>query len=329
MKEWFNYLAEQTLSPLQNSNAICALDKTGLLFVGGDDATEFLQNQLSHDIQLINPKRAQLSSLSTAKGRLLGIFHVIAVEGGYILAMPMSIVADIQRHLQKFIIMSKVVVADISDSFALFSIIADNENLIADEIFPAETYQVYQSDSLICIRLPTMADRNRFLILCNDAGESIDLWDQLSQNLTINDSAQWQLQNIEAGIPSIYPATSEAFVLQMCNLHVIDGVSFKKGCYPGQEIVARMQYLGKLKRRMYLAELSSPDCPVPGDELRTADSPDRDGSGKIVDAVQIKKNKCLMLFVAQIEKAENDQLVLHDRPEGQINIKPLPYSFQV
>lgn len=326
MKLWSEFLLKQQIQPLQNINTLCSLDQTGLLYVGGEDATDFLQNQLSNDIHFIDENTVQLSSFSNAKGRMLGIFRVIKIDGGYLLLLPADILATIQQELQKFILMSKVILADISDSFARFSLTTDQQELVSDKIFPGKIDQVYQSDSLIVVRLQCSANHYRFLILGNDEQETINLWNKLSQNLTINDSMSWRLQEIEAGIPTIYPATVAAFVLQMSNLQLINGVSFKKGCYPGQEVVARMQYLGKLKRRMYLAEINSKNCPKPGDELCSRGSDKTDGSGKVVDAVLTDPEHCVLLFIAQIAKAEAEELVLFDQPETEIKLKTLPYS---
>lgn len=327
MKKWFDFISTQIAQPLQDNNVLCALNETGLLYVGGDDATDFLQNQLSNDIHGIDAGLAQLSSLSTAKGRMTGIFRVVKIDGGYLLILPKSILADIQQQLQKFIIMSKVLLADISDSFAIFSVTGKHNELFEKDIYPAGLNQVYQSDSLISIHIPSVPGRSRFLMLDNNAEEAIGLWRQLSKDLTVNDSTHWRLQEIEAGIATVYPATAGAYVLQMSNLHLIDGVSFKKGCFPGQEVVARMQYLGKLKRRMYLAEVNTSNCPQPGDELSSRGADKTDGSGRVVDAVAVSVKRCLILFIAQINKTEANELVLFKQPDSTITLKPLPYSF--
>jgi hypothetical protein len=326
MKEWNDFLCTQNIQPLQQNNVLCALTETGLLYVGGDDATDFLQNQLSNDIRLIDDTGSQISSCSSSKGRVYGIFRVVRIEGGYLLLMPHSILPSVQERLQKFIIMSKVVMADITNSFSLFSVTTDNDELLAEHNLPENPGEVYQSDTLISLQLHSAAGRKRFLLMSNNAQEAIQLWSELASYLVINDMTHWRLQEIEAGIPSIHAATSEAFVLQMCNLDALGGVSFKKGCYPGQEVVARMHYLGKLKRRMYLAELQSTECPLPGDEITSQGSVKNDGSGKVVDAVQIETTKCLMLFVAQIAKAQAGELLLATHPESKLTLKSLPYA---
>ncbi|MDJ0834560.1 MAG: folate-binding protein [Gammaproteobacteria bacterium] len=326
MKAWFDFLSSQTLQPLQDNDAICALRDTGLLYVGGDDASEFLQNQLSNDIQLTSPSLSQLSSFSNAKGRMFGIFRVIQIEGGYLLVLPHSILAEVQDQLHRYILRSKVILADITDSFCLFSITTGADDPIQHEALPDQVNQVYQSDSLISVCLPSASGRRRHLLIDNSAEEAIALWQQFATRLAVNDQQQWRLQEIDAGIPTVYPSTSGAFVLQMSNLQLLDGVSFKKGCYPGQEVVARMQYLGKLKRRMYLAEIKGV-CPQPGDELQSRDSDKADGSGKVVDAIQLDQQNCRLLFIGQIEKAESDKLVLSAQIDAKMNLLPLPYAY--
>jgi folate-binding protein YgfZ len=327
MKAWFDFIQTQSIQPIKQSNSLCALGDLGLLYVGGEDATDFLQNQLSNDIKLITEATSQLSSFSNAKGRMHGVMRIIQIEGGYLLLLPRSILASIQELLQKFVIMSRVILADISDSFARFSLNTDNSELIKDDIFPTEINQVYQSDSLISLRLQSGSNVNRYLLLSNNPEEAINLFSHLQSKLTVNDMTSWRLQEILAGVPTIYPETMGAFVLQMCNLQLLEGVNFKKGCYPGQEVVARMHYLGKLKRRMYLAELSSSICPSAGDELKSRSSDKADGSGKVVDAVKVTDEKCIMLFSAQIQKTEAGELVLLGQADKIITLRNLPYSF--
>ena len=328
MKNWNEFLAEQTPQALDAQNALCALDQTALLYVGGDDASEFLQNQLSNDITHIDETKTQLSSMSNAKGRMLGIFQVIQIDGGYILIMPRDIIADIAQALQKFILMSNVVLADITESFARMGVTTDKAEITSARDFPDEINRVYQSDSLISVQLAAAPGRQRYLLLSNDEDEAIALWQKLAQKLSVNDEGNWRLQQIDAGIPTLYAETSGAFVLQMSNLQLLDGVSFKKGCYPGQEVVARMQYLGKLKRRMYRAQIQSSQCPQAGDDLCSKGSDAADNSGKVVDAIQLDDGTCRLLFIAQIGKADNGELALCQQPHVELETLPLPYSIE-
>ena len=326
MKQWQAFLASKNPLPARLENTVYTLNDSGILYVGGDDAKEFLQQQLSNDITRIDANQSQLSSFSTAKGRMVAIFRVIQIDGGYLLLMPSSILAQVQQLLQKYIIRSHVVMADISDQFAAIGLSINQQDLPAEDKFPSELNLVYQSDSLISIRLHSFEDQARYLLLSNDENEAITLLESLSESLSYSAADSWRLQEIKAAVPTLYPQTMQAFVLQMSNLQLLDGVSFKKGCYPGQEVVARMQYLGKLKRQMYLAKITTATCPQPGDELKTRGSETSDGSGKVVDAARLNDSSCLMLFIARIEKAESDHLQLCEQPEVSIERLPLPYK---
>jgi folate-binding protein YgfZ len=183
-----------------------------------------------------------------------------------------------------------------------------------------------QGDSVISLQLNPVNEENRYLVLCLSFDEAKSLWDEFSQHLKPASFDAWRLSEIKAGMPVIYPQTSEAFVLQMANLDLLDGVSFNKGCYPGQEIVARTHYLGKLKRRMFLTTLKTDHCPAPGDEISGKGAESADGSGKVVDAVPDSNGLCHCLYIAQIKKAADNELCLLDQPQVELTPVELPYA---
>ena len=326
MQQWLDFLGTQHSQPLQSQQHLCALPDLGLLYVGGDDAAEFLQGQLSNDIHAIDAQTSQLSSASISKGRMFGIFRVLRIEGGYILIMPRQILAEVHQRLHRYILRAQVVMADISNDFARFAVSTVAPELLDPSIRPAEVNQVTQSDSLICLRLHGFANNHRFLLLGNDSDEAIGLWRSLGEQLTVNDQDAWMYDEICSGVPSIFPQTIEAFVPQMANLDRLDGINFKKGCYPGQEIVARTRYLGKLKRRMFLASVTSDRCPDPGDELTADPDGKPDGSGKVVMAAQGADGHCRLLFVALIDKAQANSLRLATNPTERLELQALPYA---
>lgn len=311
---------------IRGENFLCSADDIGVILVSGADAREFLQNQLSNDIGLIEETRLQLSSYSTPKGRILGIFRVIQVSNGYLLLTPRPLVAHLLPQLYRHIVQSQVNLADASDYFARFAISTDAAGLLEHALLPPVTNAVLQNDTIVSMQLEPLGGQQRFLMLCLDADEAIKIWQEFASNLQVAGFVSWQLSEIRAGIPVIYPATSGKFVLQMTNLDALGGVSFKKGCYPGQEIVARTQYLGKLKRRMYLARLETDQLPLPGDDLVARGKTEIDGSGVVVDAAFDTDGLCYCLYVAQIAKAEAGELILLDQPATSIGNVDLPYT---
>jgi len=324
MKDWQTFVETQA-TPMKASNFICDASELGLILVTGVDAESFLQNQFSNDIGEIDETRFQLSSYSTPKGRLLAIFQIVQISNGYLLITPISLVESLLQRLQMFVIQAKVNLANASDHFARFALQTDSSNVTQHPSLAQQAGQVLQGDTVISLQLTGINDENRYLVLCLSFDEAKSLWDEFSQHLAVAGFDAWRLSEIKAGMPVIYPQTSEEFVLQMTNLDLLDGVSFKKGCYPGQEIVARMHYLGKLKRRLFLTTLETDQCPAAGDEISGKSAESADGSGKVVDAVSDSDGLCYCLYVAQIKKAANNELCLLDQPQVELTPVEVPY----
>jgi tRNA-modifying protein YgfZ len=325
MNQWQAFSGKQRVARAAQ-DFICAGDELGLILVSGPDARDFLQNQLSNDIDFIDESSFQLSSYSTPKGRLIGIFRVIRISNGYILVTTRSMVLPLLERLYHYIVQSEVTLADASDHFARILLQTDRAEVLGHKLLAQTPGEVFQNDSVISLQLEPLGEQRRFLVMCLSAEEAIGLWNDFSAQLQAVRFAAWRLSEIMSGMPSIYPATSGEFVLQMTNLGFLDGVSFKKGCYPGQEIVARMQYLGKLKRRMFLARLDSDELPAPGDELVCEGKTEVDGSGMIVDAEMDQDGVCHCLYVARIDRAEAGNLRLLKQPRAKIENLELPYS---
>jgi hypothetical protein len=325
MKDWQTFVETQAAA-IETSSFICDASELGLILVTGEDAESFLQNQLSNDISHIDENRFQLSSYSTPKGRLLAIFQIVQISNGYLLITPLSLVESLLQRLQMFVIQAKVSLANASDHFARFALQTDISKVTQHPLLAQQEGQVSQGDIVISLQLNGVNNENRYLVLCLSFDEAKSLWEEFSRHLRVASFDAWRLSEIKAGMPVIYPQTSEDFVLQMSNLDLLDGVSFKKGCYPGQEIVARMHYLGKLKRRMFLTTLETDLCPAAGDEIISKGAESADGSGKVVDAVSDGNGLCYCLYVAQIKKAANNELCLLDQPQVELTPVELPYA---
>ena len=206
----------------------CArLKRYGLLSVSGADAREFLHAQLTNDIQNLASDRAALAGWCSAKGRLLATFLVIPSPQGYFLQVALDLAPTVAKRLSMFVLRSKVKIADESDAWAQFGV-WDAEGA------PGRIEWTGQGASV-------PAGERRFLRLEPAASASLECK---------GDEDTWTLHEIRAGRPHITAATQDQFVPQMVNLEKVGGVDFQKGCYPGQEIVARAQYRGQVKRRM-------------------------------------------------------------------------------
>lgn len=220
------------------------LSRYGLLSVTGADARAFLHAQLTNDIEHLSPERAALAGWCSAKGRLLASFLVIPAPDGFLLQSARDLAAPVAKRLSMFVLRSKVKVTDVSDAWAQFGV-WDADLQQPDVAWSAD-------------RVSVRVGERRYVELVLQENASQD---------SGADETQWTLQEIRAGRPLISAATQDQFVPQMVNFEQIGGVDFKKGCYPGQEIVARAQYRGQVKRRMVRAQAPAGVQLAPGQEF--------------------------------------------------------------
>jgi tRNA-modifying protein YgfZ len=223
----------------------CArLGRYGLLAVTGADARAFLHAQLTNDIASLPPDRAALAGWCTPKGRLLASMQVIPRADGFLLQLARDLAPAIARRLSMYVLRSRVKIIDESDAWAQYGVW--DEGL--------EVPGVAWEGDVVTVRV----DRARFLRI-GPAGA-------FSPAATRSEDA-WTLEEIRAGRPLITAATQDKFVPQMVNFEALGAVSFQKGCYPGQEIVARAQYRGEVKRRMVRVQVPAGTELKPGQEF--------------------------------------------------------------
>lgn len=240
------------------------LSQFALISATGSDAITFLHSQLTNDIKLLSRDHACLAGYCTPKGRLLASMLAIKVgheagEEAILLQVPAELRETLQKRLKMFVMRSKVTLTDLAASHTILGILGESTAQQLSNWFPtlpSLSYAAVSNDFGHLLRLPDANGVARYQwIISNDLLEQH--WSSLSMLSGQFTEAAWNLSEIHAGIPHITLATQEKFVPQMINYELIGGVNFKKGCYPGQEIVARSQYLGKQKRRMVLAQINS------------------------------------------------------------------------
>lgn len=253
---------------MTNPTFALALPQLALIRVAGSDAETFLQGQLSNDVRKITPERAQLTSLSSAKGRLLAVFHAYREGGGYLLELDRSLLDTTIKRLRMFVLRSKVTLAEATD-LAIYGLAGPGAaaTLAAAQLpSPAGPLECASAGSITVTRRLNTPERYTIIV---PTAQSPSL---SSGPATLTD---WKRVELAAGIPTIYPATQDRFVAQMVNLDALGGISFDKGCYTGQEVIARVHYRGAVKRHMRLVTLADP-TPAPGAKLP---------EGEVVDAV--------------------------------------------
>nr|WP_314525833.1 folate-binding protein YgfZ [uncultured Pseudomonas sp.] len=304
---------------MADSAFFCPLSHEGVLAVRGADAAKFLQGQLTCNLNYLSDSQASLGARCTQKGRMQSSFRILLQGDGVLLAMATELLEPQLADLKKYAVFSKSKLTDESAAWVRFGLVnADTALASLGLELPAETDSVVRNDALIALRVsPGRAE----LWVPAEQGDAVR--NQLAATLDQTDLNEWLLGQIRAGIGQVMPQTRELFIPQMLNLQAVGGVSFKKGCYTGQEIVARMQYLGKLKRRLYRLSLNAPEMPEPGTPLF---SPSHNSAiGEVVIAAKAGES-IELLAVLQAEAADSGDVHIGTLEGPGLQLLDLPYT---
>jgi hypothetical protein len=300
----------------------------GLIAVAGEDAATFLHNQLTNDVTHLGPNVARLAGFCTPKGRLQATFLIWGDPDGTVwLQLPRAIQAPLQKRLSMFVLRAKAKLRDATEEDAVSAVLgiggARGEAALRAQGFalPAAPYALERSERGTVIRVADAFGAPRYLWLASFDAATAAL-PTLSAQLALGGNAAWHLSAIHAGVPQVTAATQEQFVPQMINLELLGGVNFKKGCYPGQEIVARSQYLGKLKRRTALASVENAAARA-GDEVFSKADPDQP-CGMVVNAAPNGAGGADLLVEMKLAALEED-VHLGSAAGAPLRFLPMPY----
>jgi folate-binding protein YgfZ len=225
---------------------VSALDHLGVIEASGDDAAVFLHNQLTNDILGLESGCVALAGYCSAKGRLIATSMVWRCNDRFFLALPAELLPSFMKRLQMFVLRSKVTLKDVTESQLMIGA-ACLPSVDAPDVWHGST-----DEHGMLVRVPDAVNLQRWV--CIGTAERVrHQWAEWSSTRPTAPASLWRWSEIMAGLPHVVEATREQFVPQMINFELVGGVNFKKGCYPGQEVVARSQYLGKTKRRTLLA----------------------------------------------------------------------------
>jgi len=327
-QQWHQFLqtsAEQhplnEISPaLINETVICDLSHLGLLQLDGADAFTFLQGQVTNDVKQLNGQVAHYSGYCNPKGRLLALFLAFAHQNHIHLQLPKELITPIAKRLKMYVMRSKVEIQDVSESIIKIGLNGPKAIELLSQLFsqiPQNDYDLVSLDNGAIIKLP--GNQPRFEIF-TDIANAPAIWSSLAQHSKTVDAAYWELLEIQAGIPEVYAKTQEEFVPQMLNLDLLNGINFKKGCYTGQEIVARTHYLGTVKRRTQLAHIDSAIRPDAGDDVLNNNG---DIVGKVVRCSPAYNGGYDFLAEIRLESVEAGALSVNG---SALNIQQLPYK---
>jgi tRNA-modifying protein YgfZ len=309
----------------QTGCAAVPLTHLGTLHASGDDAATLLHNLLSNDVKKLGSESVQHNSFNTPKGRMLASMQIWRAQDGYRISLSADIAAAMQKKLSMYVLRAKARIVDTSSQRGLIGLCGNVDAAlgVAGLSVPTQAMTVAtQADSTIAV---VRLDARRCIV---DAPvEAIAaLWSSLvSQGALPAGTETWRWFEIEAGIPLITAASQDEFVAQMLNFELLGGVDFKKGCYPGQEIVARTQYLGKLKKRMFRAHVDTPEAPTANTDLYSTAFGEQ-SCGKVVSVAPSLEQGFDLLAVMQIAAQESQDVHLGAPDGATLSFSELPYT---
>lgn len=324
------FSAKQDEIDASNSGTILAdLSHYTLIRVTGDDTIGFLQGQLSNDIKHVSENHSQMSVYCSPKGRALALIRIFKTRDDYFLSLPSEIADETIGRLKMFVMRSDVKMEDVTDEYFHFGLCGESAstalvNALDASSTPSNTDDSIVTNDISVQKLAGEVDRFELFGLITNAQP---LWDKLKQESQPVGESAWNFQRINAGIPEILTATSEGFVPQMLNLQLINAVNFQKGCYPGQEIVARTKYLGKLKKRLYLVDIDTADSvELNSDIYENGDNQQSVGKVILIEATDSTTSRALA--VLRIAALDNQPLTIFDKSGPSISVLDMPYELE-
>jgi folate-binding protein YgfZ len=310
------------LAAARHSAVVADLGPLGLLEFEGADAEPFLQGQLSNDVKALVPGVCQYTSYSTAKGRMLANLVLWrAAPTTFRALLAGDVAADVAKRLRVYVLRSKVAIADRSAQTFRLGIGGPSASTVMQSAFGVAPppFAVATLDDTTLIGLP-----GRRWVAVGEGAQRDTVASRLTRHARPAGYAVWAWLTIDSGVPLIGAATQDQFVAQTANWDVLGGVSFQKGCYPGQEIVARTRYLGRLKERLFAYHAGSMEIAA-GTRVFSAVFGDQP-CGTVVNAAPSPEGGTDLLAVVQIAAADAHDIRLGS-PEGErLAARALPYA---
>lgn len=319
----FGDAANELVSTVKE-NTICDLSHLGLLSLTGDDARTFLQGQVTNDVKQLDGTNAHYSAYCSPKGRMLALFLAFSQDEKLYLQFSQPLIATIIKRLKMYVMRAKVEIDDISDEMIRLGLNGPDITEILKKTvaaLPSQDYQIATIDHGLIIKLPSIKNHTRYEVII-EAEQAPAFWSMLKAHCKPVGKPCWDWLDIQTGLPDVLQKTQEQFVPQMLNLDILNGINFKKGCYTGQEIVARTHYLGKVKRRTYLAKIASTEQPSAGDKVMDATGNE---AGQIVKAAPNLENGFDALIEMRIEAKDAGNVVWNSCP---VAFGTMPYIIE-
>jgi tRNA-modifying protein YgfZ len=312
---------EDELAAARDAAVVCDLTPLATMRVSGPDAETFLQGQFTNDVAALSVGAAQYSAWCSPKGRMLANFLLLRTGAAtFEILLPASMIAALRKRLAMFVLRSKVTIEDTSAEWVRIGVGGPTAAaaLRAASIEPPARFHCRTLDGALIAGVAG----GRYMVLVPPATAE-PFWDRVSSAARPAAFPVWQWLTIQAGVPIVTAATTDHLVPQMANWDALDGVSFRKGCYTGQEIVARTQYLGRLKERTFLAHVEATP-PAPGERLYSPAFGDQ-ACGTVLNAAASPGGGSDLVAALQIAAVQSGDLRIGSPSGTAISLLPLPY----
>jgi folate-binding protein YgfZ len=310
--------------PLSNNltSSLHPINHLAVLTVSGNDAAKLLQGQITCNINEITETEGCMGAYCTAKGRTICTFLIIKKEDSFLLILPTELLDKVKKKLQLYILRDDVQFTDHRDHYCLFGLNCQPQAASSLKL-PEQVFSSTEFNAVHWLKMPSQ--QLRFIAIAN-AENAISCWTELTGNKQFKpaDTSEWLYLDMLSGIPWLTAETTEQYIPQMLNLDQLKGISFNKGCYVGQEIVARTHYLGKSKRMMYLATCDSTENIAAGTEILAGDNAERQSIGKVLTSLE-HEHRTTLLIVVQTSSVDAKILSLQNPNQDKITLSTLSY----
>ncbi len=282
------------------------LEHLSLVSVTGSDTEKFLQNQFSNDISRMSDTEAQLNAYCNPKGRVLAMPYLMKrQDGGYWMIVPNDLTDGFIKRLRIYVMRAKVTINP-EEEHVVFGLLGERSELAGLSTYKF-TGHIHRSIAI---------------------GKSKQLYGAMNTLDSMLSHDYWRLCDILSGLPQVYSQTVEQYIPQHINMDLVSGINFSKGCYPGQEIIARLRYLGKSKYRLCIANVVSEDRVEPGQTLFEKSHVDQK-AGLVIDAVKTGKRKYLLSAMLKFSAGKYPATCLDSGSGPELCLEDLPYEVPV
>jgi folate-binding protein YgfZ len=304
-----------------NDKKIYPIEHLAILKISGNDAGKLLQGQVTCNINDITESKSSLGALCNPKGRAISTFLLVKTPDAFLMVLPKELLATIQKRLQMYILRSAVTLTDCTEKLCLLGL---SQTKKQDE-------SLFDTSKQDFISVNFSVNECRHLIIA-ETDKAINIWSEYvnNQKFLPTSSEQWRYLDILSGLPWLTTETTEEFIPQMLNLDQLGGISYNKGCYTGQEIVARTHYLGKTKRALFPAECITTITPAPNSTIIDISTGTEQTIAKVLLAQQstvtteTNANSVKMLIVLQLAENQTYKLTLNDDNRTQVTLLTQP-----